>query len=183
MSCKLYALPLVYLRLRCEIVKKKEWSCPLTNTKYVANQNEHIIVARCPAFNGTVPHCDIPFRVPHALGKYKQMSRIFNNFPNTFIFFVFLVKTCKQMISQHQIGKLIDKFNKNGSISHYSRWNHYKDVFSTYEMRNYCIALILNRMLLLLVFSFDCQRSVEMSHGKKRYGAVWPAVWPGDRRG
>ena len=34
-----------------------------------------------------------------------------------------------------------------------------------FEMRNYCIALILNRTL--LVYIFDCQRSVEMSHGKK----------------
>ena len=41
-------------------------------------------------------------------------------------------------------------------------------VFSTYEMRNYCIALILNRTLLVLVFIFGCQRSVDMSHGKRR---------------
>ena len=41
-------------------------------------------------------------------------------------------------------------------------------VFSTFEMRNYCIALILNRTLLMLVFIIDCQRSVEMSRGKKR---------------
>ena len=41
-------------------------------------------------------------------------------------------------------------------------------VFSTYEMRNYCIALILNRALLVLVFIVDYQRSVEMSHGKRR---------------
>ena len=39
---------------------------------------------------------------------------------------------------------------------------------SDYEMRNYCIAIIFNRTLLLLVFIFDCQRSVEMFRGKKR---------------
>ena len=39
-------------------------------------------------------------------------------------------------------------------------------VFSTYEMGSYCIALTLNRTLLVLVFIVDYQR-VELSHGKK----------------
>ena len=37
-------------------------------------------------------------------------------------------------------------------------------VLSTYEVRNYCFK---NRALLVLVFIFDCQRSVKMFPGMK----------------